>query len=461
MLELKLHRRRWLQVGSLGATGLALPQLLQAEEHQSAKPRARSCIFFFMCGGASQLDTFDVRPQASDEIRGPLGVIPSTVVGSPVCEHLPKLAGQLHRFTQIRSISHKETIHPQAVYQMLTGYEQTSSLAKRGSERVDMPHLGSAFAQADRLPAALPKFIRVPEESRIGGGSNLQTMRGQDAGILSPQFDPYPVDISTDGVVAKPALSMLPEISLDRLGDRRELARRLNQRFDRLLDQAELDQYDTFERQALNILSAPAMQQAFDLDRESEAMHEKYGRHRQGQSLLMARRLVEAGARFVSVYWGPDEQDWADGQGLRVAGNPWDTHRNHFPIVRDSLYPRLDQSLSALVQDLDQRGLLDETLLVWLGDFGRTPRISSPWASRDHWPAAFTILLAGGGIKPSFIYGRTDRHAAEVTEHPVSPADLTATLLSALGVPPSTHIRDQKGRSHRLSAGRVVSEIFA
>jgi uncharacterized protein (DUF1501 family) len=160
------------------------------------------------------------------------------------------------------------------------------------------------------------------------------------------------------------------------------------------------------------------------------------------------------------VYWGPDEQDWADGQPPKLAGNPWDTHRNHFPLLTDSLLPRLDQSLSALISDLAERGLLDDTLLLWLGDFGRTPQISRPWASRDHWPGAFTVLLAGGGVQGGHIHGRTDSIGAAVEEHPVSPADLTATLLAALNIDHRQSIRAANGSPHQLSTGRSVRELF-
>ena len=189
-------------------------------------------------------------------------------------------------------------------------------------------------------------------------------------------------------------------------------------------------------------------------------MRDRYGRHRHGQAVLLARRLVEAGTRFVTVYWGNEEQDWADGRGKQLANNPWDTHRNHFPLTKDSLCPRADQTLSALIEDLAQRGLLESTLVVWMGDFGRTPTISKPWASRDHWPHAFTILLSGGGTRGGEIYGRTDKHAAEVVDLPVSPGDITATLFAALGLDPASTISTTAGKPHRLSTGRVVNEWF-
>jgi hypothetical protein len=366
----------------------------------------------------------------------------------------------MHLAAQIRSMRHKETIHPQAVYQMLTGYEQTSSLALRGSQRVDMPHMGSAFAQADQRKATLPKFIRLPEPSRIGTGQ-LESLRGQDGGVLRPEFDPFPVDISPAGALAKPEIGRLPEIAAHRLNARAALLNDLDGRLDSSFEPSEADRSAAFRQQAQDILAAPSVQRAFDLEREPNRQHERYGRHRQGQSLLLARRLVESGARFVTVYWGPDEQDWADGQGVRLAGNPWDTHRNHFPILADSILPRFDQALAALLQDLAERALLDETLVVWMSDFGRTPRISQPWASRDHWPAAFTVLLAGAGICGGAVIGRTDSIAAEVADRPASPADLTATIFAALGIDPHARVRAANNAPHQLSGGRVIDELWA
>ena len=176
--------------------------------------------------------------------------------------------------------------------------------------------------------------------------------------------------------------------------------------------------------------------------------------------MLLARRLVEAGTRFVTVYWGNEEQDWADGKPAKLANNPWDTHRNHFPLTRDTLAPRADQACAALIADLAERGLLDETLVVWMGDFGRTPRITTPWASRDHWPHAFTVLMAGAGIRGGAIHGRTDRKAAFVEEDPVSPADLSATIFDALGVRYDTIVRTTSGAPHKISTGRPLRELF-
>ena len=174
----------------------------------------------------------------------------------------------------------------------------------------------------------------------------------------------------------------------------------------------------------------------------------------------MARRLIEAGAKFVTVYWGHEDQDWADGRAPRPANNPWDTHRNHFPLLRDSLAPRTDQTFAALLDDMAQRRMLDDTLIVWMGDFGRTPRISRPWASRDHWPHANTVLLAGAGVRGGMIFGATDRHAAQVISDPVTPADLTATMLAVIGIAPTQSVPILNAEPHRLSEGRPLWNLF-
>jgi hypothetical protein len=457
MIDFTICRRRFLQLGSVGLGGLSLSHALA--DKQAPRARAKACILLYTCGGLSHVDTFDLKANASDEIRGPFREISTSVPGLRVCEHLPLLARQMHHFMQVRSVTHSETIHPQAVYQMLTGYPQTSSFATRGSERVDMPHIGSAFAQAADGHIALPKFIRLPEDTRIGT-DKLESLRGQNAGLLRPTFDPFPVSISPTGVLSKPDIGRLVDVSRQRLTERADLLGQLNGDVNRLLNRDEAARQDAFQQQALDILSAPSVQQAFDIEREPAALRERYGNHRQGQSALLARRLVEAGARFVSVYWGPDEQDWADGNALKLAGNPWDTHRNHFSLLEHSLLPRFDQSLSALVEDLAERGLLDETLVLCMGDFGRTPRISRPWASRDHWPGAFTVLLAGAGVKGGDVYGRTDHVGAEVVEHPVTPSDIAATVFDALGVPYHTAIRAANGLWHQLSTGRPVRGLF-
>ena len=453
-------RREVLRVGTIGLTGLTLANSLRAAENAASpsnsastkSPRAKSCLLIYLDGGPSHIDLFDLKPEAPAEIRGPYRPIATNVPGLTIGELLPRVAQQAHRLVQVRSVRHDEGVHDPAVYQMLTGYKHISSAGGLKVEPTDLPHIGGALLRADRTPAAMPKAIQLPEIMKM----EARVLPGQNGGILGPSFDPFLVDVSMDGVVQKPQLRRADGVSIDRLRRRSALLRE----FDADVSsrrQVAIERLDDYQRQALSILESSAVQQAFDIETESAATHEKYGRHRHGQSVLLARRLVEAGSKFVTVYWGHEDQDWADGRGPRPANNPWDTHRNHFPLLSQSLAPRADQTLAALLEDLAQRGLLDETLVVWMGDFGRTPRISKPWASRDHWPRANTILLAGAGLRGGSVFGATDRHAAEVITDPVSPGDLTATMLDALGVDPQQLVSDASGQSHRLSPGQSLT----
>jgi len=242
---------------------------------------------------------------------------------------------------------------------------------------------------------------------------------------------------------------------------RRELLEQL-QNQSLLDDVSATTEFAALQHQVMRILQTPAIQAAFDLGREPPALRDAYGRDRHGQSTLLARRLIEAGARFVTVYWGKEVQDWGAHWKPMLVNNPWDTHRNHFPLIKDSLIPRADRTLAALLADLSDRGMLDETLVVWMGDFGRTPRISNIFATpgREHWPHAFTVLMAGAGIRGGSVYGATDRYAEFVTEDPVSPADISATIFDALGLDPRKSV-PSRDKLHRLSAGRALRELFA
>ncbi|MGI8981007.1 MAG: DUF1501 domain-containing protein [Pirellulaceae bacterium] len=451
------RRRALVQIGALGLCGLSLPRVLQAAVEQPRNvPRVQSVILVYLDGGPSHIDLFDMRPQATAEVRGPFRPMATSVPGTQVCEHLPGMAAQMHRILQVRSVRHEETVHDPAVYQMLTGYKHLSSAGDLKVEPTDHPHMAAAFSQADGVPVVMPRAMQTPDLMRMGG----RLLPGQNGGILSPAFQPILVPVSRDGHVQPPNFRGAEQLTRERLMGRTRLVEQFNAELAELERVGQSGRLDSFRQQALDIVSSPHAQRAFDLDLEPAATRERYGRHRHGQAVLLARRLVEAGTRFVTVYWGNEEQDWADGRGKQLANNPWDTHRNHFPLTKESLCPRADQTLSALIEDLAQRGLLESTLVVWMGDFGRTPTISKPWASRDHWPHAFTILLAGGGTRGGEVYGRTDKQAAEVVDKPVSPADITATLFAALGVDPASAIATAAGKLHRLSSGKVVSEWF-
>ena len=364
----------------------------------------------------------------------------------------------MHRMTLIRSVCHEQTVHDPAVYQMLTGYRHISTAGGLKVEADDVPHMATVFGCVDPAPAAMPKVIELPETMNMEG----RILPGQSAGFLGSSFDPFRVRLSPAGQISQLEFHLRRELTVDRLNQRSQLLQALDPAAAASPIAADPygQRYDNYHQQALEILRSPQVGEAFSLDQESAATRDRYGRYRHGQSALLARRLVEAGARFVTVYWGREDQDWADGKGARPANNPWDTHRNHFPLTANTLMPRADQTLSALLDDLDQRGLLNETLVVWMGDFGRTPRISQPWASRDHWPHAFSILMAGGGVPRGLVYGQTDDHAAYVTENPVSPADVTATIFALLGVNPRATVPRPSGLPHRISLGRPVSELM-
>jgi hypothetical protein len=450
-----IARRNVLEIGALGLAGLAIRRMAAADA-DTGQARAKACILIYLDGGPSHIDLFDMRPDAPAEIRGPFKPIATSVPGTSVCEHLPRLARQMHRILQVRSMRHSETVHDPAVYQMLTGYKHLSSAGGLKVELTDLPHMACAFYQADRRKAVMPKVVHTPDIMRM----ESRILPGQGNGILSPAFAPLLVPIARDARVEQPDFRGRADLPRQRLIQRHSLLSQFNDELVDLQSLTEADRLDRFREQALEIVAESHVQRAFDLDDEPAQMRERYGTHRHGQSVLLARRLVEAGTRFVTVFWGNEEQDWADGRGLRVANNPWDTHRNHFPLTKDSLCPRADQALAALLEDLASRGLLESTLVVWMGDFGRTPYISKPWASRDHWPHAFTVLLAGAGIRAGEIYSQTDRYAGEVVDKPVSPADLTATIFETLGVDPRSTIPSARGQRHVLSLGRVVAEWF-
>jgi len=409
-----------------------------------------------MDGGPSHIDMFDLKPGAPDEIRGPVRPIDSSVPGVSVGEHLPLLARQMHHVAQIRSVRHEDVPHDQAVYRMLTGYRHNIQAGGLKVEDSDLPHMACAVNRAGSAAVAMPKAIQIPEPMRI----DARILPGQNAGILGARWNPFPVNVTRNGEVVPPDLARVERVTANRLAQRRELLGRLqNQSLQGNV--AVATEFTALQDQVMRILQRRSIHEAFDLDREPAALREAYGRDRHGQSTLLARRLIEAGAQFVTVYWGKEIQDWGGDWKPMLANNPWDTHRNHFPLIKDSLIPRADRTLAALLTDLSDRGLLDETLVIWMGEFGRSPRISKMFATpgREHWPHAFTILMAGAGIRGGSVYGATDQYAEYVTDDPVSPGDVTATVFDALGFDPHQAVSSRK-KQHRLSTGRPVDRLF-
>jgi hypothetical protein len=449
-----LSRRDVLRIGTVAISSLVAPSLASAKRAS----RAKSVILLFMDGGPSHIDLFDMKPGAPAEVRGPFKPIRTKVPGVSVCEHLPRLAARMDRVLQVRSVRHTDSIHDPAVYLTLTGKRHPTPLGGLKVSPDDAPHAGALFAALSRtgglrrpLGDAGPKWVELPETMKM----EARTLPGQNGGFLGVSCDPFRAEVTRAGEPVPPPFDLPEGVTTDRL----LLRGNLRSALDRKLKDAEAD-FDSARSQAVQLLASGTLRNAFDLTKESDKTRDAYGRHRHGQSVLLARRLVEAGTPFVTVYWGREEQDWADGVKGRFANNPWDTHRNHFPLVRDSLCPRADQTLCALLDDLQLRGLLGETLVVWMGEFGRTPVISKPWASRDHWPQANTILFAGGGVAAGHVIGRTDAKGGEVTDSPVSPADVTATLLAALGVNPRAEVHDRQGRPFAACDGTPIDRIY-
>ena len=453
----RVNRRSLLSLGCAGLAPFGLPNSLEAHTRQTRPPRAKSVLVLYMDGGPSHLDMFDVKPGAPAEIRGPVSSIESSVPGIRVGEYLPKVARQMHRVAQVRSVRHEDLPHDQAVYRVLTGYRHDIQAGGLKVQDTDLPHMSCAFNRAGTSAVAMPKTIQIPGPMRI----DSRILPGQNAGILGARWNPFPVHVTRAGEVIPPDVGRIESVTATRLGRRRELLDRLRESL-RLDTVTATTEFTALQEQAIRILQKPSIHDAFNLDRESPALRDAYGRDRHGQSVLLARRLIESGARFVTVNWGKEIQDWAGPFKPMLVTNPWDTHRNHFPLIRDSLIPRADRTLAALLSDMSERGLLDETLVVWMGEFGRSPRISKIFATpgREHWPHAFTILMAGAGIQGGLVHGATDRYAEFVTDDPVSPEDVTATIFDSLGIDPRQSV-STRDKPHRLSTGRILDELFS
>lgn len=443
-----LSRREILRVGTVAISSLVAPPLTSAVPRAK---RAKAVILLFMDGGPPHIDLFDMKPDAPAEVRGPFKPSRTAVPGVTVCEHLPRLASRMNRVLQLRSVRHTDAIHDPAVYLALTGRRHPTPLGGLKISPDDAPHVGALFARLDRRVSHAPKWVELPETMKM----DARALPGQNGGFLGVSCDPFRAVVTHAGEPVPPPFDLPAGVDTDRL----LLRGNLRSALDRKLKDAEAD-FDSARSRAVELLVSGTLRDAFDLTKEPEKLRDEYGRHRHGQSVLLARRLVEAGTPFVTVYWGREEQDWADGVKGRFANNPWDTHRNHFPLLKDSLLPRADQTLSALIDDLHARGLLDDVLVAWMGEFGRTPIITKPWASRDHWPQANTILFAGGGVAAGHVIGRTDAKAGEVTDSPVSPADVTATLLAALGVNVRSEIHDRQGRPFVACDGVPIERIY-
>tara|TARA_Y100001968_G_scaffold84475_3_gene75556 strand:- start:78 stop:1475 length:1398 start_codon:yes stop_codon:yes gene_type:complete len=452
--DLRASRRQALKVGGAGMLGLNMPGLLRASEKPSLiKPRAKRVIFLFQWGGPSPIDMFDMKPDAPADIRSPYQPIQSVVSGLPVCEHLPRMAKIMDRVTLIRSVHHSMKHHNSAGYYALSGHEPPSD-----DQRLrDLPELYPAYGSVvDRLSpsrGSIPTFVSFPHVLRDGS-----ITPGQHASFLGKAHDPlfFKEDPNSDDFKL-PQLSVPADLDSDRLTRRRDLQKFIDNQ-SRLLDDNEtIRGFDQYYDKALNMLTSSKVRKAFDLSQEKDDVREKYGRTTYGQSVLLARRLAESGVKFTTVYFSNSIG------GRKIGTGGWDTHgfddSRMYKIVDKYHFPVTEQTYPTLLLELEERGLLDETLVVWMGEFGRTPKINKN-ESRDHWPHCYTVMLAGGGVKRGHIYGASDKYTMAPDEDPVKPEDLAATIYYLLGISPETEILNKDNRPLPIG-GRVIMDILA
>jgi hypothetical protein len=442
---MQMGRRAFLRIGGLGLAGLTLPYLLRAEENRKVKTKAtaKSVILLFQFGGPSHIDTFDPKPKAPAEIRGEFATIATNISGIQVTSPLPRLAKIADKYALVRSVHHNKSNHNSGAYYSLVGREPLIDIVTANASATDFPHPGAIVAHLDQKSHKVPPFVSLP--TMIADGP-FRTP-GEFAGFLGKMVDPLWVLSDPNSASFNAEEFSLPtEVNVNRVEDRKGILEELDARSKLADEDGVIKGMNAYQTRAINLLTAPETKRAFDIQREPDKVRERYGRNTYGQSALLARRLVEAGVRFVTVYY--------------TAGiDGWDTHKDNFKTLKDSRLPHTDQTVSALLEDLDARGLLQETLVYWTGDFGRTPKVNKE-AGRDHWPPCQTVLMAGGGIKGGQVYGASDATGAFPAEKPAKPDDITATLFQALGFDPETTLNDQLGRPVPISAGKPLTPLF-
>jgi len=449
-------RRQVLTAGAAGLLGLSLSDLLASQAKAgiaSGAPgfgKAKRCIFLFMWGGPSQLDTLDMKPAAPDNVRGPFKPIATKVPGLQICEHFSQLAGVMDKVAVIRSLGHDDPAHLSSGHTTVTGHlaPVVNSDATPPSPR-DTPHLGSVLAKLRPNASAMPPFVLLPWIAYHPAAPGGQAP-GQHGGWLGPQYDPLlATGDPNDANWKLPALALQPGITPELLGNRFELLKSIDQQRAVIDGMASRAAISNHHARALSLLSSPQVRGAFDLAQEPAAVRERYGRNIHGQCVLLARRLIENGVNLVCVNWHNDGRSF------------WDTHGNNFNRLKNDLIPPADRALTALLTDLSDRGLLDETIVAWCGEFGRKPEISANNSGREHWPYCYSGLLAGGGIAGGAVYGSSDKHAAYPATNPVTPHDYAATLLHALGIPDTAVLHDSAHRPHPIYAGKPIEALFA
>ncbi|HWB10602.1 MAG TPA: DUF1501 domain-containing protein [Pirellulales bacterium] len=454
----KLTRRGLLEIGYSTALGAGLAQMgLAAEssaDHAPATPRAKSVLFLFLFGGPSHVDTFDLKPEAPAEVRGEFGAIDTAVSGVPICEHLPLFARRMDRWSLIRSMTCNPSFgdHRTAVHGLLGGIDELPAGAGLAASRRDWPCWCAGVEYVRGGTDGLPASVMLPGEV-VDPGTGLYP--GQSGGLLGPVCDPYQVrDNPADPKYRVDASLRMPAgVTIERLTSQRALLADLERQQSALAAAQEAGSYENRRGEAFRVLTSGRLSQALDVEAEPQVVRDRYGRHMFGQSMLMARRLIEAGVPIVQAN--------VSYQAL------WDTHYNNFVGLRD-LLPHLDRAVANLTDDMQASGLLDETLVVMMGEFGRTPKLVLPNGSipfftspgRDHWMSCFFGLFAGAGVRGGQVIGRSDAVGAYPVTRPYRHSDVAATVYTALGIDPATEIADSQGRPLRLNSGRVIEALY-
>jgi hypothetical protein len=454
---LRHYRREFLWCGAAVGLGLSLPDYFRAvgqvsnlshKQAGSTFGRARSVIILYLHGGHAQQETWDPKPDGPSPARGEFGAIATSVPGTRISELLPRCAQIMHHMAVIRSLSHGNANHVQAALTAMTGHEHPPAVESRGDfppSQTDFPPFGAVLNHLRRA-GPLPTWVQVGPVMRRFNGT---VIHGQSPGFLGARNGPLVVDQNLKASdVRVDAVSAQADVPVLRLSGRRNLLDQVEEQRRRLAQAAEVQSYGAFQERALNLLTSPATAQAFDLAREPAAVRARYGPTDFGQGCLLARRLAEAGVPIINVHF------------CQSPAGSWDTHGRHFSQMKEHLCPIFDQALSALVTDLDQRGLLGQTLVLPTAEFGRTPRINGG-GGRDHWPFVYSVAMAGGGTRGGTVYGASDNIAAHPTANAHHPRDLAATVYHLLGVPEDTVIYDQTQRPHTLVVGRKIDGLLA
>jgi hypothetical protein len=446
---------------------LSLPQLLAAERGKPApKARAKSCLLIFMEGGPSHIDLWDMKPEAPSDIRGEFQPIRTQTPGVHVCNHLPLMAKQWHHLAQVRSVTHTITDHNAGSYYMLSGrYPVEGAKLVVSESSKNFPTYGAVLAKFRPTGKAMPDFVHIPE---IMSNNNFD-IPGEGAGFLGARYEPFITGDPSLPDFVIPGMQPTPESSGKRLDDRTGLLHDLDLR-SRLAKSDDTDRLDVFHRKAFELVRSDDVRKAFDLSREPVSTRERYGVDtgsdraiearkfgglpQLGQSMLLARRMIEAGVRLVTLITG------------RRIDQAWDTHRDHFPLLKRSLLPPFDRACSALLEDMHVRGLLDETLVVIMGEFGRTPKLGyitsgagADKNGRDHWPFCYTVMFAGAGVNGGAIVGSSDRIGAYPSLEPVKPEDVAATIYRILGLADDAEIVDTQGKPYALIQGQAIKGV--